>query len=101
MKYTKRQANIDTGIAVVLATISILLFTTGFHAIDLSWNVLKISYLEGLDYYSFSDQYAFNGYYDSYDEVYIHGIYMLYASLVFALAMGFVLGKMWGKEEDE
>ena len=41
---------------IIVLVLSVLLFGIGYHAIDLSYNMLKLSYEQGQDYYtSYSD----------------------------------------------
>jgi len=85
----------------VIAMCGISLYWMGFHNIDLSYNVMRISYFENLNYEKFYDT-TLGGYDVSYDEGYrmgslmqIEGILLIIAGLIIAVyeldSLSFVL----------
>ena len=67
-------------------------FYSGFHNVDLSRNILKISYYENLSYDAYADQYNTKGETMSYDYAYILGLEYMQISLFSCIIGGILFG---------
>jgi hypothetical protein len=70
----------------LLIITSFCMFFIGFHNVDLAMNVLRVSYMNKLNYFEFYDR-SLYGKASSFDEVYIIGLNLMVIS-IFILFLG-------------
>lgn len=80
------------GIGIGCIGLSFMIFYIGFHNLDLSVNILRISYYEDLRYNDYYDVYNLEGDIISYDDAYILGSSQMQGAHVLALLGGMFLG---------